>query len=143
MMYAAISEITAWPFWRAVLAESLGMTIFVFIGLSAAIGDENNSDHDQEVKVALAFGLAVATLVQSIGHISGAHLNPAITLSLLASCQMSVLRAFFYIMAQILGAVAGSAIVYGIRPNTTHSLGINKVKWNQCASNLSLQSSSE
>lgn len=143
MICAAMSEIKTWPFWRAVLAESLGMTIFIFIGLSAAIGDQNKSYPDQEVKVALAFGLAVATLAQSIGHISGAHLNPAITLGLLASCQMSVLRAFFYIMAQILGAVAGSAIVYGIRPDTTHSLGVNKVKWNLCASNISMRSSPE
>lgn len=141
MICVAMSEIKTWPFWRAVLAESLGMTIFIFIGLSAAIGDQNHPYPDEEMKVAFAFGLAVATLAQCIGHISGAHLNPAITLGFLVSCQMSVLRAFFYIMVQILGAVAGSAIVYGIRPNTTHSLGVNKVKWNPCASNLPVQSS--
>lgn len=141
MICVAMSEIKTWPFWRALLAESLGMTVFIFIGLSAAIGDQNHPDPDQEMKVAFAFGFAVATLAQCIGHISGAHLNPAITLGFLVSCQMSVLRAFFYIMVQILGAVAGSAIVYGIRPNTTHSLGVNKVKWNQCASNFPVQSS--
>ncbi|XP_059200464.1 aquaporin-1-like [Centropristis striata] len=122
-----MSEIKTCAFWRAVVAETLGMTIFVFIGLSAIIGDRNNSYPDQELKVAFAFGLAIATLAQSIGHISGAHLNPAITLGLLASCQMSLLRAFFYTVAQTLGAVAGSAIVYGIRPITTDSLGINKL----------------
>ncbi|GLD50972.1 aquaporin-1-like protein [Lates japonicus] len=122
-----MSEIKTWALWRAVLAESLGMIIFVFVGLSAAIGDRNNTYPDQEIKVAFAFGLAVATLAQCIGHISGAHLNPAITLGLLASCQMSVLRAFFYITAQLLGAVGGSAIVYGIRPATTDSLGVNKL----------------
>ncbi|XP_070700551.1 aquaporin-1-like [Pempheris klunzingeri] len=122
-----MSEIKIWAFWRAVLAEFLGMIIFVFIGLSAAIGDWNNSYPDQEIKVAFAFGFAIATLAQCIGHISGAHLNPAITLGLLASCQMSVLRAFFYIIAQLLGAVAGSAIVYGIKPETTDSLGVNKL----------------
>ncbi|XP_075953961.1 aquaporin-1-like [Anarhichas minor] len=122
-----MSEIKTWAFWRAVLAEFLGMIIFIFIGLSAAIGDRNNSFPDQEIKVALAFGLAIATSAQCLGHISGAHLNPAVTLGLLASCQMSLLRAFFYMIAQILGAVAGSAIVYGIRPETTHSLGVNKL----------------
>ncbi|XP_037644182.1 aquaporin-1-like [Sebastes umbrosus] len=103
------------------------MIIFIFIGLSAAIGDRNNSYPDQEIKVLFAFGLAIATIAQCIGHISGTHLDPAITLGLLASCEMSMLRAFFYIIAQILGAVAGSAIVYGIRPDTTHSLGLNKL----------------
>ncbi|KAK9538608.1 hypothetical protein VZT92_003770 [Zoarces viviparus] len=122
-----MSEIKTWAFWRAVLAEFLGMIIFIFIGLSAAIGDRNNSFPDQEIKVALAFGLAIATSAQCLGHISGAHLNPAVTLGLLASCQMSLLRAFFYMIAQILGAVAGSAVVYGIRPETTHSLGVNKL----------------
>lgn len=130
-----MSEIKTWAFWRAVLAESLGMIVFIFVGLSAAIGDRNNSYPDQEIKVAFAFGFAVATLAQCIGHVSGAHLNPAITLGLLASCQMSVLRALFYIVAQLVGAVAGSAIVYGIRPETTDSLGVNKVRWNPCASN--------
>uniref|UniRef100_A0A8C4DWV0 Aquaporin 1a (Colton blood group), tandem duplicate 2 n=1 Tax=Dicentrarchus labrax TaxID=13489 RepID=A0A8C4DWV0_DICLA len=76
------------------------MIIFVFTGLSAAIGDPNNSYPDQEIKVAFAFGLAIATLAQCIGHVSGAHLNPAITLGLLVSCQMSILRAFFYIIRQ-------------------------------------------
>nr|XP_019969185.1 PREDICTED: aquaporin-1-like [Paralichthys olivaceus] len=122
-----MSEIKTWAFWRAFLAEALGMTIFVFIGLSAAIGDRNNTYPDQELKVAFAFGLAIATLAQCIGHISGAHLNPAITLGLLVSCQMSILRALFYIIAQVLGAVAGSAIVYGIRPEATDSLGVNKL----------------
>lgn len=136
-----MSEIKTWAFWRALLAECLGMIIFVFVGLSAAIGDRNNSYPDQEIKVAFAFGLAVATLAQCIGHVSGAHLNPAITLGLLASCQMSVLRAFFYMVAQILGAVTGSAIVYGIRPETTASLGVNKVTRNPCASNFPVQCS--
>uniref|UniRef100_A0A671Y5G0 Aquaporin 1 (Colton blood group) n=1 Tax=Sparus aurata TaxID=8175 RepID=A0A671Y5G0_SPAAU len=126
-MCAAMSEMKTWEFWRAVLAECLGMIILVFIGLSAAIGDQNNSYPDHEIKVAFAFGLAVATLAQCIGHVSGAHLNPAITVGLLASCHMSLLGAIFYMIAQILGAVAGSAIVYGIRPETTHSLGVNKL----------------
>lgn len=124
----AAREMKTWAFWRALLAEFLGMVVFVFIGLSAAIGDKNNSYPDQEIKVALAFGLAIATLAQCLGHISGAHLNPAVTLGLLTSCQMSIFRAFFYILAQVLGAIAGSAIVYGIRPETTESLGVNKVK---------------
>uniref|UniRef100_A0A667ZR64 Aquaporin 1a (Colton blood group), tandem duplicate 2 n=1 Tax=Myripristis murdjan TaxID=586833 RepID=A0A667ZR64_9TELE len=124
-----MSEIKTWAFWRAVLAELLGMTIFVFTGLSAAIGNPHNSNPDQEVKVAFAFGLAIATLAQCLGHISGAHLNPAITMGFLVTCQMSVLRALFYIIAQMLGAMAGSGIVYGIRPENTDSLGVNKVRY--------------
>lgn len=130
-----MSEIRLWAFWRAVLAELLGMIVFIFIGLSAAIGAKNNAFPDQEIKVGLAFGLAVATLAQCLGHISGAHLNPAISLGMLVNCQMSLLRAVFYVIAQMLGAVAGSAIVYGIKHNTTDSLGINKVRLKPCVSN--------
>ncbi|KAM9845013.1 aquaporin-1-like [Aulostomus maculatus] len=121
------SEMKTWAFARAILAEFIGMIIFIFIGLSAAIGDKNNSYPDQEIKVAFAFGLAIATLAQCLGPISGAHLNPAITLGVLANCRMSVIRALFYILAQVLGAVAGSAVVYGIKPESTESLGVNKL----------------
>lgn len=46
-----MSEIKTWAFWRALLTECLGMIIFVFISVSAAIGDQNNSYTDQEIKV--------------------------------------------------------------------------------------------
>lgn len=122
-----MAENKAPAFWRAVLAEFLGMAIFVFIGISAAIGNPNNGRPDRELKVALAFGLAIATLAQCVGHVNGAHLNPAVTVGFLVSCQMSVCRAVLYILAQMLGAVAGSAVVYCIKPRTTDSVGLNKL----------------
>lgn len=112
-------------FWRAVLAELVGMTLFIFLSISAAIGNKDNPD--QEVKVSLTFGLAIATLAQSLGHISGAHLNPAVTLGMLASCQISVFKAFMYIVAQMLGSALASGIVYGTRPSDTAALGLNSV----------------
>ncbi|XP_063076784.1 aquaporin-1-like [Engraulis encrasicolus] len=120
-------EAKTWAFWRAVLAEMVGMLLFIFIGITAAIGNHNNSGPDQEVKVALAFGLAIATLVRTLGHVSGAHLNPAVTLGLLASCKISVLRAVFYIVAQMVGSVAASAIVVGLRPTSLNALGLNEL----------------
>lgn len=122
-----VSDVKTLAFWRAVLAELVGMLLFIFIGIMSAIGNQNNTDHDQEVKVALAFGLAVATLAQSLGHISGAHLNPAITLGLLVSCRISLLRAVCYIAAQMLGAVLASAITLGLRPASIKALGLNQV----------------
>ncbi|ROJ94847.1 Aquaporin-1 [Anabarilius grahami] len=101
------------------------MTIFVFIGIASAIGNKHNRYPDQEVKVALAFGLAIATLAQSLGHISGAHLNPAITLGLLVSCQISFFRAFMYIIAQMFGAVLASGIMFKVSPDPDSTLGLN------------------
>ncbi|XP_054622588.1 aquaporin FA-CHIP-like [Dunckerocampus dactyliophorus] len=118
-------EFKSKEFWRAVLAELVGMTLFIFLSIAAAIGKPG--DPGQEVKVSLAFGLAIATLAQSLGHISGAHLNPAVTLGMLASCQISVFRAVMYVVAQLLGSALASGILYGARPNTTNALGLNSL----------------
>lgn len=125
-------ELKSWSFWRAVLAEFVGMTVFVFIGIASAIGNKHNRYPDQEVKVALAFGLAIATLAQSLGHISGAHLNPAVTLGLLVSCQISFFRAFMYIVAQMLGAVLASGIMFKVSPDPESTLGLNMVSCFKC-----------
>uniref|UniRef100_A0A8C7TH86 Aquaporin 1a (Colton blood group), tandem duplicate 1 n=1 Tax=Oncorhynchus mykiss TaxID=8022 RepID=A0A8C7TH86_ONCMY len=115
-------EFKSKAFWRAVLAELVGMTMFIFLSISAAIGNSNNTSPDQEVKVSLTFGLAIATLAQSLGHISGAHLNPAVTLGMLASCQISVFKGVMYIVAQMLGSALASGIVYGTRPEGNENI---------------------
>uniref|UniRef100_A0A8D3B8N2 Aquaporin 1a (Colton blood group), tandem duplicate 2 n=1 Tax=Scophthalmus maximus TaxID=52904 RepID=A0A8D3B8N2_SCOMX len=124
-----MTEIKTWVFWRAVAAEFVGMLLFIFIGLSAIIGKDQGRVHGetvaQELKVSLAFALAIATLAQCFGHISGAHFNPAATLGLLVSCQISALRCLCYILAQMLGAVAASAIVNGYR--CRKSFGVNQL----------------
>lgn len=122
----AMAELKTWSFWKAVLAEFVGMLLFIVLGLTAIVGKVGHSGISQEVKVSLAFALAIATLAQSLGHVSGAHLNPAVTLGLLVSCQISFLRCICYILAQMLGAVAASAIVNSFAPGS--SLGTNEVK---------------
>ncbi|MCW8088115.1 aquaporin Z [Sabulicella glaciei] len=64
--------------------------------------------------VSLAFGLTVLTMAFAIGHISGCHLNPAVTLGLVSAGRFSAGEALPYIAAQVLGAVCGAAILYGI-----------------------------
>uniref|UniRef100_UPI0037E94891 aquaporin FA-CHIP-like n=1 Tax=Semicossyphus pulcher TaxID=241346 RepID=UPI0037E94891 len=120
-------EIKSWAFWRAVAAELVGMFLFIFIGLSAIVGRPER-DVAQELKVSLAFALAIATLAQSLGHVSGAHLNPAVTLGLLVSCQISALRCVCYTLAQMLGAVAASAVVRSYK--SSGSLGLNALSFN-------------
>lgn len=113
------SEFKKKIFWRAVVAEFLAMTLFVFISIGTALGvnyplGRNQTLVQDNVKVSLAFGLSIATLAQSVGHISGAHLNPAVTLGLLLSCQISIIRAVMYIIAQCVGAIVATAILSGI-----------------------------
>nr|XP_033795678.1 aquaporin-5-like [Geotrypetes seraphini] len=107
-------EICSLAFARAVCAEFVAMLIFVFVGLGSAL--DWKSAVPVILQISLAFGLAIATLVQSLGHVSGAHINPAVTVAFLISSQISILRAFFYIIAQIMGAIAGAGILYAVAP---------------------------
>lgn len=64
--------------------------------------------------VSLAFGLTVLTMAYAIGHISGCHLNPAVTLGLWAGKRFEAKEILPYIVAQVLGAIAGAGILYVI-----------------------------
>ena len=64
------------------------------------------------VGVAIAFGLTVLTMVYAIGHISGAHLNPAVSVGLWIGGRFSGKEVIPYILAQVLGGIAGAGILY-------------------------------
>jgi len=64
------------------------------------------------VGVALAFGLTVLTMAYAIGHISGCHLNPAVSFGLWTGGRFSTSELIPYIIAQVLGGIAGAAILY-------------------------------
>jgi aquaporin Z len=64
--------------------------------------------------VSLAFGLSVVTMAYSIGHISGCHLNPAVTVGLAAGDRFPRDQVLPYIVAQVIGAVLGAAVLYAI-----------------------------
>jgi aquaporin Z len=64
--------------------------------------------------VSLAFGLSVLTMAFAIGHISGCHLNPAVTLGLVAAGRFPAGEAPGYIAAQVAGAVFGAAVLFAI-----------------------------
>jgi aquaporin Z len=66
------------------------------------------------VGVALAFGLTVLTMAFAIGHISGCHLNPAVSVGLWAGGRFKATELVPYIVAQVLGAIAGAAVLYAI-----------------------------
>jgi aquaporin Z len=64
--------------------------------------------------VALAFGLTVLTMAFAIGHISGCHLNPAVSVGLVAGKRFPASELLPYVIAQVLGAIAGSGVLYFI-----------------------------
>ncbi|XP_016056522.1 PREDICTED: aquaporin-2-like [Miniopterus natalensis] len=107
-------ELRSIAFSRAVFAEFLATLIFVFFGLGSALNWPRALP--SVLEIAMAFGLAIGTLVQALGHVSGAHINPAVTVACLVGCHVSFLRAAFYVAAQLLGAVAGAALLHEITP---------------------------
>jgi aquaporin Z len=62
--------------------------------------------------VAFAFGLTVLTMVYAIGHVSGAHLNPAVTVGLWVGGRIKVGEVLPYIVSQVLGGIAGAGVLY-------------------------------
>ncbi|XP_008060472.1 aquaporin-2-like [Carlito syrichta] len=107
-------ELRSIAFSRAVFAEFLATLLFVFFGLGSALNWPQALP--SVLQIALAFGLGIGTLVQALGHVSGAHINPAVTVACLVGCHISFLRAAFYVAAQLLGAVAGAALLHEITP---------------------------
>ncbi|NXJ43623.1 AQP2 protein, partial [Ciconia maguari] len=120
-------ELRSVAFTRAVFAEFLATLVFILFGLGSALNWPSASS-PSILQIALAFGLAISTLVQALGHISGAHINPAVTVACLIGSQVSFLRAVFYVVAQLLGAVVGAAILHEITPaDSREGLAINKL----------------
>jgi aquaporin Z len=64
--------------------------------------------------VAFAFGLSVLTMAYTFGHVSGAHFNPAVTVGLWASGRFPLMEVPFYVVTQVVGAIAGTALLYYI-----------------------------
>jgi aquaporin Z len=94
---------------RRSIAEFVGAFTLIFIGGGAGIVSGNDI-----VAVALANGLAIGIMVSNLGHISGGHFNPAITLGFLATRRITTPLAVAYWIAQFLGAVIAAAILRGL-----------------------------
>ncbi|KAI2651865.1 Aquaporin-4 [Labeo rohita] len=128
---AAFKGVWTQEFWRAVSGEFLAMIIFVLISLGSTINwtaKQENPPPVDLVLISLCFGLSIATLVQCFGHISGAHINPAVTAAMVATRKLSLAKGVFYLLAQCLGAVVGSAILYGVTPASVRGgMGVTSV----------------
>lgn len=97
---------------RAAVAEIVGTFILVYAGTTVAVlatlGDPVIGTPFDSLAVPLAFGLTLAALVAALGHVSGAHLNPAVTVSLAATNKFPWNYVPTYAIAQLIGAILGS-----------------------------------
>src|ERR1700683_2016865 len=100
---------------KRMTAEYIGTFWLVFAGCgSAVLAAAFPSLGVGFLGVALAFGLTVLTMAFAIGHISGCHLNPAVSAGLVVAKRFSVSELPAYVAAQVLGGIAGSATLYTI-----------------------------
>lgn len=100
---------------KRLLAEFIGTAWLVLGGCGAAVLAAAFPELGIGfVGVALAFGLTVLTMAYAIGHISGCHLNPAVTVGLAAGGRFPNARVIPYIVAQVIGAIVAAAVLYWI-----------------------------
>ena len=122
-------ELRSWPVWRAMVAEFLGTLVLVFIGCGACVGGAwADLPTPTILSIALAFGLSVATMIWSFGHVSGGHINPAVTFGFLVARRITLVRATLYIISQCAGAIVGCGILKGLTPpNSNETFGLTTV----------------
>ncbi len=93
------------------ICEFIGTLVLVLFGCgSAAIAGGALGT----LGIALAFGLSIVAMAYVIGNVSGCHINPAVSLAMLINKKMSIKDFCFYVIAQVIGAIAGIGILYGI-----------------------------
>ena len=93
------------------IAEGVGTFILVFAGTGAVMVNQISDGAVTHLGISFVFGAVVAALIYALGHISGAHFNPAVTLAFWTSGFFPKRQVLPYILAQSLGAIAASALL--------------------------------
>jgi glycerol uptake facilitator protein len=123
-------------------AEAIGTAILVFIGagsvpLTVFLTGKNPFGSAELSTISFSFAFAIFAAVYSVGHISGCHINPAVTIALWATRKVDSQTAVSYILAQLVGAFIGAALTLVILTgNDPQSLGLGAVGVNANAGNL-------
>lgn len=116
---------TAYPFGRlsprrmvvACCAELVGTALLMFMGCMGGVaGLAGPADKPHPLQGALVFGITVASIIQMVGHISAAHLNPAVTLCAVLRGDLTVPAAALYVIAQVAGALLGFRLLLSATP---------------------------
>jgi len=114
--------------WKKYLAEAIGTMVLTFMGCGAAVvlGTKVGGGH---LAVAFAFGLSIVACAYVIGNVSGCHINPAVSLGVFLNGGMKALDFVGYVISQIIGAIAGAALLkvlvsFGVK-DLTGGLGSN------------------
>jgi aquaporin Z len=118
---------------RKYIAEFIGTAILVLVGCGTVVGANTLVGQTglkgaplaiSSVVIAIAFGMSIVIAAYSVGNVSGAHLNPAVSLAMLIDGRLSVTDFCGYVVAQLLGAIAASGLLVAFT-GSNESLGTN------------------
>lgn len=109
---------------KKLVAEAFGTFWLVFGGCGAAVlaakaGGETNPFGIGYLGVSFAFGLTVLTMAYAVGHISGGHFNPAVTVGLWVAKRFPSKEVLPYIIVQVIGAIAAAAVLFAVAKSVT------------------------
>ncbi|XP_041371460.1 aquaporin AQPAe.a-like [Gigantopelta aegis] len=117
IMKEEIDDLRSANFWRAVFAEFLGCFLLVLTGIGAGLHEEG-TPHPGSVHVILQAGFYIAVVISILGHVSGAHVNPALSIGFAVTRKISVARFLFYVIGQCSGAISGAALLKALIPES-------------------------
>ena len=112
-----LSDIKSPALYTALLAELLGVMFLVVVACGSCAGISST------VQISLCFALAIATLVWNTCRVSGGHLNPAVTVAMLVTRRITLVRATLYVAVQMLGALLGAAILLATMGDVKNAKG--------------------
>ncbi|HET9154910.1 MAG TPA: aquaporin [Solirubrobacterales bacterium] len=108
---------------RRAAAESIGVFALVFAGCGAIVTDAVHAGSLGNVGIAFVFGLIIMAMIYATGHLSGAHLNPAVTVAFALTRHFPRAEAAVYVAAQALGALLAAALLAIAWPSHPAALG--------------------
>jgi aquaporin NIP len=111
------------PLWRRAGAEALAAFALVFAGCGAIVTNQKYEGALGAVGVSLVFGLIIMAMIYATGHLSGAHINPAVTIAFTLTRHFSPREAVVYIGAQLAGATSGALALLAVWTDKPAHLG--------------------
>ena len=100
------------------LAEMIGTFALVFCGTGAIIINEVSNGAVTHIGIAITFGLIILSMIYTLGDISGAHFNPAVTIGFMIAKRINLSAAVPYVFSQLTGAILASATLYYLFPQS-------------------------
>jgi aquaporin NIP len=110
-------------FARALVAEAIGTFALVFAGCGAIVANAQYGGALGAVGISLVFGLVIMVMVYATGHLSGAHINPSVTIAFTLTRHFPAREAVAYVGAQLAGATAAALVLWGVWTDKPVHLG--------------------